>query len=188
MNRLKWIATAGGPLVLISDKSYKLWSGILKRSSYVENRLEEAINFMDAEETDYGRACEIQDYLGVVDIGSDFALVFGDEPMLSTVQYTTDKKIIVARWVYADSEKFVDQILQALDTAKIDNWQLSLTFEFLSDKQYLFDAASNFRMIENDTENYLTVNIAQGRYTIWTSVYEPDDKTRLLIHKFERTN
>ena len=46
MESLKWIDSNGGPLVLISDKSYKLWSGILKRSSYLENKFEEADDFM----------------------------------------------------------------------------------------------------------------------------------------------
>ena len=170
---------------MVSDKSYKLWSGILKRSSYLENKYEDAINFMDAEETDYGRACEIHNYLGVVDMGNDFALVLGDEPMLSTVLYSTDRKFVIARWVYGDNKNFVDQILQSLDTTKIENWQLSLTLDLLSDKEYLFDSASNFHEIEK--EAYLSANIEQGHYGIWTTVYEPDDKTRLLIHKLERT-
>ena len=188
MDRLKWIDSAGGPLVLISAKSYKLWSGILKRSSYLENKFEDADDFMNAEEADYGKACEVQDYLGVVDIGNDFALIFGDEPMLTTVLNTTDKKVIAARWVYADSEAFVDQILKELDTTKIKNWQLSLTFNLSSDKQYLFDSASEGSILEKDNEAYLSLNILQGQYNLWTSIYEPDEKTQLLIHKFEPTN
>jgi hypothetical protein len=37
MNKLKWIDSAGGPLILISDKTVGLWSGILKRSAYLVN-------------------------------------------------------------------------------------------------------------------------------------------------------
>jgi hypothetical protein len=128
MDKLKWIDSAGGPLVLISDKSYKFWSGILKRNSYLENKFEEADDFMNTKETDYGKACEVRDYLGVVEIGSDVALIFGDEPLLTTVLDSTDKKVIAARWVYADSETFVEQALKNLDTTRIKNWVLSLTF------------------------------------------------------------
>jgi hypothetical protein len=94
----------------------------------LENKFEDAVDFMDAEETDYSKAYKVQDYLGLVDIGNDFALIFGDEPMLTTILNTTDRKVIAARWVYADDENFVDQILKGLDTTKIENWQLSLTF------------------------------------------------------------
>lgn len=83
MDRLKWVASEGGPLILISDKSKNLWSGILKRSSYLANKIEEADDFLDADEADYGKACLVQDYLGVVNVGNDTALVLGDEPLLS---------------------------------------------------------------------------------------------------------
>jgi hypothetical protein len=190
MDRLKWIDSAGGPLVLISDKSFKLWSGIFKRSSYLKNKFEEADDFMNAHEADYGKACEIQDYLGVIDIGNDFALVLGDEPMLTTVLSTKDKKVIVARLAYADDKNFVDEKLRELAASKINDWQLSVTFDLSSDKQFLFDSAADATMLEKEegTYSYLSLNILQGQYSIWTSTYNPDDKTKLIIHKFELKN
>jgi hypothetical protein len=63
MDRLKWIDSAGGPLIIISDKSYNLWNGILKRSSYLDNKIEDADDFLNTDKADYGKACLVQDYL-----------------------------------------------------------------------------------------------------------------------------
>lgn len=188
MDRLKWIDSAGGPLILISDKSYNQWSGILKRSSYLDNIIEEADDFLNADEADYGKACTVQDHLGVVNVGSDTALVFGDEPMLTTIFHSVDDKVIVARWVYGEDEESVDNYLKTIDLNSIDNWEFSLTVNLFSGKQYLFDSACSASMLDQGNNEILIVNITQGEYNIWTSIYEPDNKTKLIFHKLEAIN
>jgi hypothetical protein len=188
MDKLKWIDSAGGPLILISDKSYRLWSGILKRSSYLDNSIEEADDFLGADEADYGKACTVQDYLGVVTVGSDTALVLGDEPMLTTIFYTLNDKVVIARWYYGEDEQSVDNYLKKIDLNSIDNWEFSLTINLSSDKQYLFDSACSASMLNQGNNEFSIVNIKQGEYNIWTTVYEPDDKTKLIVHKLEATN
>lgn len=187
MDKLKWIESTGGPLIMITDKSFPLWSGTLKRTSYLANKFEEADDFMDPDETDYGKACEVQDYLGEVDIGNEFALVLGDEPLLTTALKTRDGSFILARWIYADDSLFVENTLKVLEIDKINHWELGLTFSISSDIQYLFDSASNSRLL-SEGEEKLLLNIAKGSYEIWTSVYEPNAKTKLLIHRFDRIN
>lgn len=188
MDNLKWIESTGGPLVLIADKSYQLWSGTLKRVSYLENRFEHADDFMDPDESDYGKACGVQDYLGVVDIGNDFALILGDEPLLTTTLETRDGHFIIARWIYADDKFFVEQNLQALNVDDINTWEMSLMFRLSSDTQFLFDSSLHSGMLDKGESNYLSLSIPTGLNKIWTSIYKPDSKTKLLIHKFERIN
>jgi len=188
MDRLKWIESTGGPLVLISDKRYSLWSGILRRSSYLDNRIEDATDFLNAAETDYGKACLVQDYLGIVNIGEDIALVLGGEPLPTTVFYSVDNRVIIARWYHGESVKSVDNILNTRNLNSIDNWELSLTFKVSGDKQHLFDASCSAIELNKESNGYLPVNIKKGEYQIWTAIYEPDDKTKLLIHKFDTTN
>jgi hypothetical protein len=188
MNSLKWIESAGGPLILISATSYNLWSGILKRSSYLDGKVEEADDFLDADESDYGKACAVQDYLGVITVGNDTALVFGDEPMLTTVFYSADDKVVVARWFYGEDEQSFDNYLKTIDLNLIDNWEFSLTVNLSSDEQYLFDSASDASMLDKENGEFLILNIKQGEYKIWTSIYEPDDKTKLMLHKLDTAN
>ena len=184
MDRLIWIESAGGPLILISDKSYNLWSGILKRSSYLENKIENANDFLNPAEADYGRACLIEDYLGIVNIGDDIALVLGDETLRTTVFHSVDNRVVIVRWYYGESEESV----RSIDLNSIKNWEFSLTLKLSTDKQYLFDSARDASMLHKENNDYLPVSIKHGNYEIWTSIYEPDDKTKLIIHKFEETH
>jgi hypothetical protein len=188
MNRLKWIDSAGGPLILISDKSYNLWSGILKRSSYLDSKIEDADDFLNADVADYGKACLVQEYLGIVDIGNDTALVLGDEPLLTTVFHSVDNRVVIARWYYGEDKELVDNYLKTIDLNSIDNWEFALTLKLSSDRQYLFDSAFSASMLDKGANECLSLNIKQGDYKIWTSIYEPDDKTKLIIHKFDTTN
>ena len=188
MDKLKWIDSAGGPLILISDKSLKLWSGILKRSSYLDSKIEDADDFLDADEADYGKACLVEGYLGIVDVGSDTALVLGDQPFLTTIFHSVDNKVVIARWYYGDDEQTVDNYLKTIDLNSIINWEFALTLKVTSDRQYLFDSACSSSMLDKGYTEILIVNIKEGDYKIWTSIYEPDDKTKLIIHKLELTN
>jgi hypothetical protein len=188
MNRLKWIDSTGGPLVLISDKNYERWSGILKRISYLDNKIEEAVNFLDADETDYGKACLINDYLGIVEVGNDIALILGDEPMMTTVFYSVNGKVLIARWCYGEDKELVDNILKDIDLNSIENWEFELQFNLSSNRQYLFDSACSSSMLASEIDGYLQLDIRQGQYAIWTSIYEAIDNTKLILHKFETTN
>lgn len=179
MDRLKWIDTAGGPLILISDKSYNLWSGILKRNSYLDGKIEDADDFLNSDETDYGKACLVQDYLGIVDIGDDTVLVLGDAPLLTTVLHSAGNSVVMARWDYGENEELVDHYLKTIDLSSIDNWEFALTFKLSTDRQYLFDSACSASMLDNGNNDCLSLNMKQGDYKIWTSIYEPDDKTKI---------
>ncbi len=187
MDRLKWIDSAGGPLILISDKSYKLWSGILKRSSYLDNKVEDADDFLNADEADYGKACLVHDYLGVVNVGDDNVLVLGNEPLLTTVFHSIDGKVVIARWYYGEDEELVDNYLKTIDLDSID-WEFVLALKLTSERQFLFDSACSASMLDKGNNDYLSLNIKQGDYKIWTSIFEPDDKTKLIIHKFDMAN
>ena len=188
MEKLKWIYSTGGPLILITDKSYNLWSGILKRSSYLDNKIEVADDFLNADEADYGKACLIQNYLGVVNIGDDTALVLGDEPLSTTVFNPVNGGVVIARWYYGEDKDFVDNYLNATDITALADWEFELTVNLSSDKQYLFDSACSGNMSDEENNDCLLLNIKRGDYKIWTTICEPDEKTKLILHKFETTN
>jgi hypothetical protein len=99
---------------------------VFNRSAYLNNYLVDADDFLDPIEADYGKACSVNDYIGMVDIENNSVLVLGDEPMLTTVFSSSDSKVGLARWYYApdNSEGAIDQLLLNLDTESIDNWNL----------------------------------------------------------------
>ena len=172
MDRLTWIESGGGPLILISDNSYNLWSGTLKRNSYLDKKIENADDFLDPDETDYGKACIIGDYLGIVNIGDDIALVLGDEPLRATVFHSVDNRVVIARSYHGESEESVSSSLKSIELNSINNWEFCLTLKLSTDKQYLFDSACDGRMLDNENNDYLPVNIKHGDYKIWTSFYD----------------
>jgi hypothetical protein len=187
MDKLKWIDSAGGPLILISDKTVGLWSGILKRSAYLKNIEEEADDFLVPEEADYGKACLIESYLGLLNIENEDVLILGDEPMLTTFFFSSDKPVL-ARWYYGEDEVLVDNMLLNIDLNTINNWEFALTFNVKSNNQFLFDSASSKSMLDKQQSDYLQINIKAGQYNVSTSVFQPDNKTKLILHKFEMTN
>jgi len=184
MDKLEWIDSAGGPLILITDKTVGLWSGILKRSAYLTNVDEDAEEFLDPDEADYGKACLVENYLGLVEVDNEEALVLGGEPMLTTFFFSRDKPIL-ARWFYGEDKEFVDNTLLNIDLNSINNWEFELIFNLMSDKQFLFDSACSKTMVDKRQEDYLQININHGQYKLSTSVYKPDCKTKLILHKFE---
>jgi hypothetical protein len=187
MDKLKWIDSEGGPLILISDKTVGLWSGILKRSAYLANIEDDADDFLDPEEADYGKACLFKDYLGLLNINNEDVLILGGEPMLTTFLISSGKPVL-ARWYYGEDEVFVDETLLNIDLNSIDNWKFSLTINLTSDKQLLFDSAYSESMLNKQQQDYLQINIKSGEYKVSTSVYEPDNKTKLILHKLEMTS
>lgn len=184
MEKLNWIDSAGGPLILISDKSFGLWSGILNRSAYLKNIEEDSDDFLDPEEADYGRACLIEGYLGLVKVDNEDALILGGEPMLTTFFFASGKPVL-ARWFYGEDELFVENTLLNIDSDAIKNWEFATMFDINTDKQFLFDSACSKTMLDENQWECLEINIKPGQYKVSTSVFEPDISTKLILHKFE---
>lgn len=65
-----WVTSAGGPLILIPESACHHWGGAPR--TYPDD------------EGDYGRACEVDGYVGLIDVGAAQALVLGDMPARTT--------------------------------------------------------------------------------------------------------
>jgi hypothetical protein len=102
MDPINWVSTGGGPLVVIPVEIAHLWRGDggLGLPNGDLSLVWEAVKTR----TDYGRACGIDDYLGILQVGPGRCLVFGDEPLATAFQSTQDGGIFV-RWVHAESEE-----------------------------------------------------------------------------------
>jgi hypothetical protein len=189
MIKLKWIESAGGPIIMISDKMCRFWSGIYKRASYLNNSIEEADDFLDPLETDYGKACMIEDYLAVIEIKDENVLVFGDEPMPTTIFFSLDNQACIARWCnfgIKDSEHITDNLLFNFDLNTIENWEFALTIKINTNNQYLFDSAiAGTDLISQKLENeFLLLNIMLGYYDVYTTVYEPNNEMKIILYRF----
>lgn len=183
--RLKWIESAGGPFILISDKIVGLWSGILNRNSFLANgndTAEEAKDFLNPDEADYGKACSIKERLGLVKVDNEDALILGGEPSNTTFFYSLNTPVL-ARLSFANDRAFAENALLNLDLNSINDWEFALEIHLTSDRHFLFDSACSQGMLSE--EDYLQINIKQGSYRLSTALCEPDNETQLILHKFD---
>lgn len=84
----------GGPLIVVPESSVTAWGGCTEDGSVLG----------DADgRDDYDRACEVEDWAGViaVGVGAATALVLADEPAKTCF---LPEKLLFVRWLAADSE------------------------------------------------------------------------------------
>jgi len=81
INDWRPIESAGGPLVLLSDRARVDWTGVAG--------------------ADYERACAVDGYFGVLDVRGDEVLVIGDEPASTALLPTrAADSLVIAKWTY----------------------------------------------------------------------------------------
>lgn len=167
-NGIKWISSTGGPLILIKTSCLQYWKGIFGISNESQGN----------SITDYERACEINDYVGLIDVGSCKALVLGEEPFETTWLSTEDGSGILVRWVWADNDK---QVLAALKNLSLNQiWDATgIEITFSTESLILFDSSNSYDFLRNK----LDIKIQPGTYTINSLFFKPDERVNLLIHR-----
>ncbi|MBG6063789.1 Imm21 family immunity protein [Micromonospora ureilytica] len=159
VSQLPWVDSGGGPLIAVPTSALGEWTGAS----------------MDDGDSwgDYDRACQVDGYIGVLDVGADQALVLADEPASTT--YLPDRRIFV-RWIYANSEAEVVRLVPR--ALKIADWKDAGTWTTSGPAQ-LFDSGYTGDGLEHTT--HLTVDVAAGTYLIRTASVQPDRRTALVL-------
>jgi hypothetical protein len=164
---LTWIESAGGPLILLEEHLLSHWHGI--------------------QTDDYDRACGIDDYLGLLDVGSGRALVLGEEPMPTAWQpLSAPAEGMFVRWQYADDNESVVEAIADLSKA---SWEVTgIVYDLTGSSLLLFDATCPGEDPDcNRTGCKLNIVLKEKRYLIETANYTPDDNTALILHRFVKT-
>ncbi|MGA5181773.1 Imm21 family immunity protein [Streptomyces pseudogriseolus] len=106
-----WVRSMGGPLIVVPESSVTAWGGCTEDGSVLG----------DADgRDDYDRACEVEDWAGVIAVGAGAAtvLVLADEPAKTCF---LPEKLLFVRWLAADSEAVLfaaaEAVLADPDTA-----------------------------------------------------------------------
>lgn len=170
---MRWIKSAGGPLLIVERDLASLWGGI--SCSFSQQVAAQG-------QTDYDRACHISDYIGVIAIAGRHALVLGDMPLATSV-WPCQKGSLVVRPFYMDSDESLPAVLNDCDISDLSTEIESLTFEFSSDDNIIFDSALTGSRIFSD---FLEFPVIPGAYKIDTFDFKPDSRTSLLLHRFQR--
>ena len=126
-----------GPLILMPSILLREWSGI----DVPPDRTVSATFRWNVEEpraSDYDRACDINDYAGVIPVGNGEGLVLNDAPS-ATAWMAREWGGLLLRWEYAEDDSAMEEAL-----AEIPNelaWDSKGYFRILGTPQALFNSA-----------------------------------------------
>ncbi|KAA3654431.1 MAG: hypothetical protein DWQ11_04535 [Proteobacteria bacterium] len=164
--KLDWINSAGGPLVCASYVTAEAWQGVAG-SSIGDVR------------SDYDRACEQFDYVGVVRCDSSEVLILGDEPMQSAF-FLSSEKVFIARWVACESKEAAAIALATLP-ANLPSIEEATLFRLDSLGLVMFDAA------EYTTSSACSshINLPPGTYAVSTKEYKHQGRFHFLVHELQ---
>ena len=157
---MQWISSDGGPLILIGQSALSQWLGI--------------------DSADYERACLVEDYVGVLDVGGSQAIVLGDEPCQTSSFIDDTENVFLIRWVYADNDASIYAHLNQLPKNVFDTTAEELKFRASEKRYFLFDSTENGKSAVG-----LVLTLVATNYVIKTVLYKPDANTSLVLHKFE---
>ncbi len=159
-----WVRTAGGPLIAVPKSELNNWAGVGDNEGPVETW------------GDYGRACAVEGYIGLVTVGAQQALVLGDEPAMTT--YLTGERLFV-RWAAAYSEA---DLVAAAKRALADqpDWDHDedLNWE-VQESVVLFDSAIPGAELELDDR--LIIDLKPGQYRVRATYAEDEDSWMILV-------
>lgn len=187
---LQWLESNGGPLLLVPGEHLASWGGIdpPRDGRSIEARFRALLG---EPASDYDRACDVEGYLGLLDIGAGQGLVLAGDPcgaawLSSSKPAGGDGRGLtghmLVRWEYGESEASVIATLEHVPESiwRDDNLVLTVGREPL----YLLDAAYNLGDLQGD--DHLTIHLPEGMYSVVTAEYEPDAHTSLILHRLTR--
>ena len=166
----KWVSSRGGPHLLLPAELLGAWEGVKKPSF---GRIVRAIfRFtMDpaSPATDYDRACDVNDLLGLIPVGDGHALVLGgDEVPMSTWIAHPDGRggdiVILMQW--ADDARVARQIAVTPTVPDEQFDATGLDFHLRGDDAVLLPASDSG---PNWVDGCLRCALPAGRYAVTTA-------------------
>lgn len=169
-NNIKWISSDGGPYVLASVSSASNWRGQYGSCIRVER---------DGT-TDYDRACQITDHVGIISGTPHDVLVISEPDQLAWMSDDCGGGVIV-KWIGAESD---EQVLSGLRSVDLNEFDLSkIHFEVNESPLHLFDAANDFSSGKCD---FLQIEISPGIYSVSTKNFEPSSDLWLFLIRLSK--
>jgi hypothetical protein len=172
---LRWVASAGGPLICIESDAVSMWCGVA--GSVGTNG-----QCHDSMPNDYERACAVRDYAGTIDLPQDRkAIIFGDMPLSTTVVRDTKGQLLIVRVFFMEPETNIEAVVRAIPDSEFGAPIETLLVDVHTERFLIFDSAFP-GIARKDT--VLSFELPVSSHIILTMEVAPDEKTSLLIHKF----
>ncbi|MEW1840223.1 Imm21 family immunity protein [Nonomuraea angiospora] len=160
-----WVQSGGGPLIAVPKSELNHWAGVDDNDGPVETW------------GDYGRACAVEGYIGLISVGMQQALVLGDEPAMTT--YLTTERLFV-RWAAADTEaELVGAARRALVGQPGWDDDEDLIWE-VREVAVLFDSAIPGAELESNER--LILDLKPGEYRVRATYMKDENNGMILVH------
>ena len=170
---MAWIKSAGGPLICLETWLLPEWCG-------VEGTCQSG-NCVVSGPSDYDRACAVNDYVGLADVGRHSALILGDMPLATTIFNKTVNELYVVRAFYMDPDTEIEQFAHWFDEGHFRAPLETLFFSVCSNRLSIFDSA--YPGSDRD-KDFLEFSLSPGTYAIKTARVDPNEQTSLVVHQF----
>lgn len=166
--KLNWVNSTGGPLAFMDLEWASKWKGV-SGLSFGSNYL-----------SDYERACNVSGYTSILSVDDGDALILGDEPAQTTAQVIDQKTILLVRWLWADREQSILEVLSSSDLAVNPRWKSTGSAIGLpSGRGVLFDSSATGR----DCREGVCVEVTPGRFTVSSLEWRKDSALGLVLHR-----
>jgi Immunity protein 21 len=162
---MKWVSSAGGPLVLVPSISVADWHGCSNGNGSA---------------SDYDVACSTEGYARALRLRDTNVLVLNDEP-LQTAFFHDDDRPFLVRWMYAPNQQHVDDALKGL-REKLGPPVEVTEFRVDAPEMVLMDAAEEGSSPIHGERLVLNLKVATHR--VLTYVNKPSIDVALLVHEF----
>ena len=156
-----WVHSLGGPLILIPQSACQHWTGAPR-------------NYPN-EEGDYGRACAVDDFIDLIDVGPARALVLGDDPARTT--FLPAHGILLREIAGDDDDEIREAAIRLLPAM---SWSSRLLWE-VTEPLVLFDSVYDYGHVAADSKEHIHVDLAPGRYTVEAAYLEIPDTAHLIL-------
>jgi immunity protein 21 of polymorphic toxin system len=191
---LAWMSSNGGPLLLVPGEYLSSWGGVCPPTD--GRRIEATFRWdgPDSPACDYDRACDVDGYLALLEIGAGQGLVLGGDPMSTAWWPITfgDSLVngggILIRWFYANSDADVMAAVERVpEAAWVDD---GLALVVGQAPLYLMDSTSpGGELGQLDKlgtgDDHLTIDLPAGCYALATAIVEPVPHTSLVLHRLK---
>jgi hypothetical protein len=171
---MKWIKSAGGPLICLERELVRDWHGVLAGPGLTADH---SVAYL----SDYGRACQVQSYLRPINVGRGSALILGDMPLETSVWNDDFANATIVRLFCCDPRTNIPELLAGIGNACFDDPVELTNFEVVAGNMIIFDSALSG---SDEKKKTIAFRTPPGNYRILTSIVNPNTRTSFLLHKF----
>jgi hypothetical protein len=156
-----WVTSLGGPLILIPESACPHWGGAPR-------------NYPD-DEGDYGRACAVPGYIGLIDVATTTALVLGDQP--ARTSFVPEHRLL---WREIAADIDLDPAAEAASLLPTVEWKPGLTWK-VTEPLILFDSAYDYPHVLAASEEHQRIDLTPGRYHVQPAYIETPTAFLILV-------